>query len=81
MAGKKDALVPAVYSLVTTRKSASNGTATLWKPIQYDEKPDRLSSSVNWDGSDVVSFDYDRYELYEYFSNGKKHASVYPGVQ
>ena len=77
MAGKKDALVPAVYSLVTTRKSAASGTATLWKPIEYDEKPDRLTSSVNWDGSDVTSFNYDRYELYEYFANGKEQAGTY----
>lgn len=80
MAGKKDALVPAVYSLVTTRKSAAAGTATLWKPLQYDEEPDRLKQvddGENWGNSDISSFAYDSYELHEYFANGKEQAGTY----
>ena len=77
MAGKKDALVPAVYSVVTTKTSSIGGTAYLWKPLQYDEKPDRLANSVNWDGSEVTQFAYDRYELFEYFANGKEQAGTY----
>ena len=77
MAGKKDALVPAVYSVVTTRRSNGGGTATLWKPLQYDEKPDRLDSGFNWAGSDVTSFEYTSYELFEYFANGKEQAGTY----
>lgn len=77
MAGKKDALVPAVYSVVTTRRSSGGGTATLWKQLQYDEKPDRLDSGINWDGSDVASFEYASYELFEYFANGKEQAGTY----
>ena len=77
MAGKKDALVPAVYSLVTVRKCSEAGTATLWKKLQYDEKPDKLTDGTNWGEPDVETIAFASYELYEYFANGKEQAGVY----
>lgn len=70
--GKKNALVPPVYNAQTTRKSDGNGVATFVSPLVYAQKPDKLSSDINWGEGELVSITYARYELYEYFAIGSR---------
>ena len=49
----------------------------MWKPLQYDEKPDRLANDNNWGDPEVSTINYTRYELHEYFANGLEQAGIY----
>jgi len=62
---------------MTTKRSEGTGTATLWKPLQYDEAPSRLENTVNWEGVEVATITYASYELHEYFANGLEQAGIY----
>lgn len=66
--GKKNALLPDVYRIQTSRKCSTSGTATLRYPLKYADKPEKLELDNNWGGSEVTRFSYTRYELYEYFT-------------
>ena len=66
--GKKNALLPDVYRIQTSRKSVDGGKATLRFSLKYADKPETLELDNNWGGSEVTEFNYARYELYEYFT-------------
>lgn len=68
MAGKKDALIPRVYNLQTTRESTSGGTATFVLPLDYRDGTTPTIQTIT----------FTRAELHEYFQlEAGKQAGLY----